>query len=99
MNESEQEYPLHQARQETHGHQDDEHDDDFLARTQPVLSVAHNRPLRQREEDRHARTSPQSLEKYCDRWPHRGRALLYREHHYCLCQYRELPTSSYVFRR
>lgn len=49
MHESEQEYPLHQARQESHGHEDDEHDDDFLARTQPVPQRTH-RPLRQREE-------------------------------------------------
>ncbi|HEV7237046.1 MAG TPA: hypothetical protein VGN15_12735, partial [Ktedonobacteraceae bacterium] len=49
MHESEQEYPFHQARQESHGHEDDEHDDDFLARTQPVPQRTH-RPLRQREE-------------------------------------------------
>ena len=51
MNESEQEYPLHQSRQETHGHQDqdDGNGDDVLARTQPV-SRRTNRPLRQREE-------------------------------------------------
>jgi len=54
MHESEQEYPLHQARQETNGHEahhplDDENDDDFVARAQPV-SRRTNRPLRQREE-------------------------------------------------
>ena len=62
MHESEQEYPLHQARQETNGHEDQhpldgEHDDDFLARTQPVpqrtnrsLRQPLHQPLRQREE-------------------------------------------------
>lgn len=40
---------MHESEQESHGHENDENDDDFLARTQPV-SRRTNRPLRQREE-------------------------------------------------